>query len=301
MALVGDALELSVERPWNGPRPRRSLLLVTRIRYITTDLPKGVTSAGPSPRRALVTDWLTGRYGQVMVWDRTDGGADSGWFREHTTAEVEGEDFKGTAPPGYRVVTVDTASAPELRDLASLRRDLELAKVYSDAFAAQVATGSIQTSRDPALGLWNAAVVAYGRVFNGGVRHNARVLTETLNEAETQSHEYLLDLRNKHVAHAVNGYEDTIVIAYLTDSSFQSPSVTRTGQVHVERLFLAGNAPGELSELCRKHIGLLNNRIRKLHFHVAHELSEMSLAAIYALPDVAIPSGADVKRSRRRK
>jgi hypothetical protein len=173
--------------------------------------------------------------------------------------------------------------------------------VYADAFAKHVADGKLRDSRDPFLGLWNAAVVAYGRAFNGGVRHGARVFIDKLDEDETKSHEYFLDLRNKHVAHAVNGYEDTIVIAYLTNSAFMPRAVTRTGQVHTELIFNPATAPLELSALCAKLIDELNGRIKKLHFHLARELFEMGLDRVYALPDITNPTPGEVGRSRRRK
>lgn len=196
---------------------------------------------------------------------------------------------------------MDTPSSAELRDLASFRRDLELAKVYSDTFASHVADGKLQGVRDPFLGLWNAAVISYGRAFNGGVRHGARVSIEKLDEKDIKLHTYFLDLRNKHVAHAVNGYEDTTVIAFLTNSAFLPRAVTRTGQVHHELVSKPQTAPLELSALCTKHVEELNNRIKSLHFEVARELFEMGLDTVYALSDVSNPAPSEVGRSRRRK
>lgn len=237
------------------------------------------------------------RYCDEVLYDKVDGRAEAGWYRHH----IMGDGSPAGAPPGYRIVVVNTTSSAELRDLASFRRDLELAKIYADAFALHVADGKLQSSRDPFLGLWNAAVIAYGRAFNGGVRHGACVLTDGLDEEETKSHSYYLDLRNKHVAHAVNGFEDTTVFAFLTDSAFMPRAVTRTGQVHHELIFNPTTAPRELSALCSKLIDELNSRIKKLHFHIGRELFEMGLDNVYALPDLANPTPSEVGRSRRRK
>lgn len=233
-----------------------------------------------------------------MVFEKTDGSGEAPWNRQHLTRFGEGS---VSTPSGYRIVTVDTASCAELRDLTSYRRDLELAKVYADAFYSNVVAGEIQGSRDPLIGLWNAAVTAYGRAFNSGVRHGARISTEKLDEDELKSHEYFLDLRNKHVAHAVNGYEDTVVIAYLTNSAFMPRMVTRTGQVHTDLIHDPESAPLELSALCVKLVGELNARIKILHFHIGRELFEMGLENVYALPDVTTPTTVEVKKSRRRK
>lgn len=256
-------------------------------------LPQSDGSACDVERHALAS-----RYGDEMVYEKTDGRAEAGWHRQHVT---NWDGSPADAPLGYRIVTVDTASGAELRDLASFRRDLELAMVYADAFTTHVADGKLQGSRDPFLGLWNAAVVAYGRAFNSGVRHAARVATNKLDEDEAKAHEYFLNLRNKHVAHAVNGYEDTIVIAYLTNSAFMPRAVTRTGQVHTDLVFNPTTAPLELSALCAKLIDELNNRIKKLHFQIGRELSEMGLDRVYSLPDITNPTPVEVGRSRRRK
>jgi hypothetical protein len=236
-------------------------------------------------------------YGDQVVYEKADGRAEAGWYRFH----MMGDGSPASAPPGYRIVAVDTASSAELRDLASFRRDLELAKVYADTFASHVADGKLQDTRDPFLGLWNAAVISYGRAFNGGVRHGARVSIEKLDEEDSKLHTYFLDLRNKHVAHAVNGYEDTTVIAFLTDTAFLPRAVTRTGQVHHELVSKPHTAPLELSALCTRLVEELNSRIKSLHFQIARELSEMGLDAVYALSDISNPTPSEIGRSRRRK
>lgn len=233
-----------------------------------------------------------------MVFEKTDGRAEAAWNRQHVT---KWDGSVAGVPPGYRIVAVDTASGAKLRDIVSFRRDLELAVVYADAFAAHVADGKLQNSRDPIIGLWNAAVVSYGRAFNGGVRHGAKVSTEQFDESEIEAHDYFLNLRNKHIAHAVNGYEDTTIIAYLTNSSFMPRAVTRTGRVHHDMIEDPVNLPLKLRALCVKLVEELNLQIRTIHFTVARELSELGLNEVYAFPDIELAKEIDLTRSRRRK
>ncbi|WIB00331.1 hypothetical protein [Curtobacterium sp. MCBA15_012] len=234
-----------------------------------------------------------------MVFEDTDGRAEAAWSRRHSMGVANGEEQPG--PSGYRVVTVDTPSSSELRDIVSYRRDLEMTKVYADAFATQIQGPRMESSRDPRLGLWSAALTSYGRAFNNGTRHAARVPLDELDESESTFHQFCLDLRNKHVAHAVNGLEDTAVIAYLTDSSFTQRAVTRTGQVHFEQLLSPEEAPAQLSSLCTKLIGVLNKRIRRLHYEVAKELAAMDISEVYALPTFASPKDTPLTTSRRRR
>ncbi len=233
-----------------------------------------------------------------MVYENSDGRAEADWNRQNVTLSNGGA---VATPPGYRIVIVETKSSAELRDLASFRHDLELAKVYADAFFEHVSDDKLQDARDPLVGLWNAAVVAYGRAFNSGVRNSARVSTEKLDDEEMKFHKYFLDLRNKHVAHAVNGYEDTTVIAYLTDSFFMPPAATRIGQVHHDLILDITTAPANLSALCEKLVRELSVRVKKLHSDVGRELHEMDINSIYALPDIVIPTSGEVGKSRRRK
>lgn len=238
-------------------------------------------------------------YCRGMVFENTDGRAAAGWARQHSMGVANGEELSG--PAGYRVVTVDTPSSAELRDVVSYRRDLEMTKVYADAFLAQIQDPLLESSRDPRLGLWSAALTSYGRAFNQGTRHAARVPLDALDEKETEFHQFCLDLRNKHVAHAVNGLEDTAVIAYLTDSSFTRRQVTRTGQVHYEQLLFPEEAPAQLSDLCTKLIAVLNKRIRSLHRRVALELTLMDIDTVYAFPAFTSPKDIPLTTSRRRR
>jgi len=64
--------------------------------------------------------------------------------------------------------------------------------------------------------LWSAAVVAYARAFGGRLRAGgaplvSRQLLVGAGEGATEFHDWVLGLRNKHVAHSVNPYEQTSV------------------------------------------------------------------------------------------
>lgn len=233
-----------------------------------------------------------------MVFSGVDPRPEAGWQRRQgtSTSKFDVHDL----PEGYRVVAVDTESAAELRDLASLRRDLELASVYAEAFCDQTpeATEEINT-RDPSYGLWFAALICYGRCFGSGVRHVGQVGIDSLEGDEIQEHKYLLTLRDKHIAHAVNGYEDTVVFAILTDSAFMAPEVTRTGQVHAEIADDPIAKARGLLELCTKHLTHINRRIKGLHKAIGSELYMMGPDAVYALPPVELKRNVRIDKPRK--
>jgi hypothetical protein len=202
-------------------------------------------------------------------------------------------------PDGYRVVVVETPSSSVVRDIASLRRDLELAKVYAGEFA-EADRAELANPRDPRVALWLAAIVAYGRAFSSGVR-SERLDTTTLDDEELEAHNYFLDLRNKHVAHAVNDYEQTVAVAYLSNSAFERRQVTRIAQVHIEMLSSDEGDPAMLVRLSERFIRAINIRLDELHGEISRELSAMGEDAVYALPDFEAPEPQRAKVAKRRK
>ncbi|MDI1341288.1 hypothetical protein [Polaromonas sp.] len=102
-----------------------------------------------------------------------------------------------------------------LRDLAGIRDDLEQIRGYLGVLDHQIA----QTYRDYFVweGMTAAIAAAYGRCFNNGVRERMPATPIDSAPAEVRAtHEFLVDLRNKHVAHSVNEYEHNYLAVYLS-------------------------------------------------------------------------------------
>lgn len=96
--------------------------------------------------------------------------------------------------------------AKRLADLAGIRDDLEQIRGYLGVLDQQVA----RNYREYYVweGITAAIAAAYGRCFNEGVRERLpRSLMNSAPSAVRATHDYLTDLRNKHVAHSVNEYE----------------------------------------------------------------------------------------------
>lgn len=233
----------------------------------------------------------------MSVHDEATPAAGAPWSRRQLVTTDAGTPV--TTESGYRVVAVNTESSREIRDLASLRRDLELASAYATEFAS-IDRAELTGARDPRLALWSAAVVQYGRAFNGGVRQT-RLDASDLDDVLAEAHQYFLDLRNKHVAHAVNDYEQTIVVAYLTDSSFAPRAITQTGQVHVELLACDEGDPELLVRLADHFAKSVNRRLKVLHDALGRELHELGEAVVYALPALEVPNPDRARVQTRRK
>ncbi|MBH0054506.1 hypothetical protein I6E74_10050 [Salinibacterium sp. SWN139] len=201
------------------------------------------------------------------------------------------------AGSGYRAVVVDTPSSREFRDLISCRRDVELAKAFANAFI-QMGVESVENAREPSLALWIAALTSYGRAFKSSVR-TVKPNAEIFDTSDSEWHNYLVNLRDKHAAHAVNGYEQAFVLAFITDSSFARRSVDRVGHVHVD-LFPSEEEVRAVSALSGKLLGDLNSRIRKIRPVISQEVEDMGLDAVYALPPALVPIHDPAAVAKRR-
>lgn len=212
----------------------------------------------------------------------------------------EGADLTVRPPAGYRVIKITTDSTPEVEDLASFRRDLEMARQYGRAYVASDI--SPEDSRPDSTAFWIAAVIAYGRAFSTGVRE-AKVGTEHLTDDQLELHQYFLDLRNKYAAHSVNGYEGATAMAYVPSSAFHKPHIARVGQVQIESAPLGDEDLTAFIELCTTHVKALQRRIEALHRKIMDELYALGSEKVYAMPDLAILAdmGREVVSKRRKR
>lgn len=236
-------------------------------------------------------------YSRGML-EASDGSKDLPWIRSRVNAALD-DDVAVKPPKGYRLVRVVTDSSPVLEDLASFRRDLEMARQFAIAWKA-FDLDPEDGSRPVETAFWVAAVTMYGRAFATGVR-TAKVPLEGLTDEQLASHRFFIDLRNKYVAHAVNAYEGSIAFAYITDSAFAHPDVTRVGQVHIEATALNSEECDEFLALCELFISSLQSRIEALNYEIRGELLQMGPAAVYQLPDLELPTTLSRESVARRR
>jgi hypothetical protein len=110
----------------------------------------------------------------------------------------------------------DVPSAEELARLGGIRHDLQRVLDFCAVLEAQSPAPMSNEPVQPFLvweALSTACVVAYARCFASGVR---RPLDRNFLDAAPahlqKAHTYFLSVRNKHVAHSVNSFEDNTVM-----------------------------------------------------------------------------------------
>jgi hypothetical protein len=201
--------------------------------------------------------------------------------------------------PGVLRVVVSTPAAVELRDLASLRRDFALAHSFLEFYLASDIEGD-DAIPSPLDALWISAVTMYGRGFSTGRRNAARADATHLTPTEAADHEYFVDVRNKYIAHAVNGFEKSVVFADLSDRETSPAGIRQIGELHTSLSRLARVPAEKLNHLCEAQIASLTQRIDRLHRNVGQELAALDADAVYALPAFVPPTlNSSDPRSRR--
>lgn len=113
---------------------------------------------------------------------------------------------------GFITVKIESELARELADFALIDRDLKAVIAACDRLLTEI-------SHEPpddllCSALWTHAVIKYGRCFSSGDRTFAK--TEPLIEAELKDkHKWFKELRDKHVAHSLNVFEQAAVGAVI--------------------------------------------------------------------------------------
>lgn len=183
-------------------------------------------------------------------------------------AHVAESDERRVEIPGYEIggvrcpeMLLDGPEVKEYADLFSMRMDFEHVITMCEHRAALAKDGTI-SEPDRAVGLratWEAAVIAYGRAFVGGVSVGAsgggrtrfpESILDCLSAEQRKVHEHTMTLRNKHVGHRVNDWTQVMVTAVVNPETEGPRSVLHVGS----KLFTVIGG-GEAAERRRNNSG----------------------------------------------
>lgn len=131
----------------------------------------------------------------------------------------------------WRYVDLNIPEACLLADLSSQANDLQTTADMCDLALAEFSKESLVVGLLEALTI--AAVVRYSRCFANGVR--AKIpssVLEGLPVNRNTDHDFFVALRNKYIAHSVNVFEETRIVAYLVPEERGSRGVASIGVQH---------------------------------------------------------------------
>lgn len=188
------------------------------------------------------------------------------------------KDFRLRFGSKTRMVAVETMSSAELRELASFHADFKMARAFLQQYLRVPDEEKDSSPEQEAL--WYAAITLYGRAFGNGVRHSAKPSMEAFDDVQKSAHEFVLHIRNKYIAHSVNGFEQSRTWAILDYRGEGKPTVADAGVHHVSLNQLTNEKARLIIGLCDAQIADYLVRIERLTRAVLEECRRMGARAI---------------------
>ncbi|MEJ3403931.1 hypothetical protein WDJ51_04240 [Rathayibacter sp. YIM 133350] len=213
-------------------------------------------------------------------------------------ATADGSDFEVriTPPPGKRFANLTTPTTTEFRDvtgaLFDMKRVIELCEEYLSAMENNAAR-AVQDA------LWMSAIILYARCFNVGVRQ--RLDTTALDAVPgrpREVHQHFLDLRDKFLAHSVNIYEQTPVLAII---DLVNNDVERIGTIHAWANPMNEIGARHLLQLAQAFVVAGERQRSILDQQVGREALALTSDEVGRLPDLQMMTPTVARASRRRK
>jgi hypothetical protein len=196
----------------------------------------------------------------------------------------------------------DLPSARRLADLVATYQDLEFVSACAHRVLDEQSKGS---AGDDVLieGMWTAALIAYARCFNTGLR-SVGLTDDTITEVGLAGdpagfHRYLRDMRDKHLAHSVNPFERVAVGIGLAHEG-APPAILG---VALLRLRLTSEMPETVEHLLGLVDALqlwLGDRIDSQRAAVRQEAEVRDLNELYARPRMKVTAAGPDDAGRAR-
>lgn len=189
--------------------------------------------------------------------------------------------------PNQRAVRVPGGPASELlADLASLRRDFEMAHQFLRHFA-ELPQDEVEPD-SPNQSFWISALTMYGRAFAKGRRHAARATPDVYDDSDLEAHRFLIDIRNKFVAHSVNAFEQAAIFAIIADSPDGGFTVQGAGSQHSSFARLSRKRALQVSKMCEVQLADIDARMATAQKAVMAEVRDLGEERISRLPELGM-------------
>jgi len=203
-------------------------------------------------------------------------------------------------PREMPIIRLKTPQARALTDASAVLQDLRLAIETLQRLQTELA----KTKPDDVLShaLWIAGLNIYARCFSQGRRLGlSEELIRTAGEGALDFHQYLLRMRNRHVAHSVNPFEQ-MVAGVVVDDIATPPVVVGVAVLTVRHLGLEAGDIAQFEQLTRfaqMHVRLL---CQGLEGELLKSAKTMDIEQVMRGDRLGVtipgPNDADVQRDR---
>jgi hypothetical protein len=200
------------------------------------------------------------------------------------------------------VVEVEFDEVKELADLIGLHNDLASVVEMTRRLSEMLRQDEQDQDGLMVKSLWTSALVTYIRCFASGKRYG---LTESIYSElpgePTTTHKYYKDTRDKHIAHSVNAFEETVIGIILSNEESQPIEVLGVANLTVHRISdsVEGiDQLGVLAEFARRYIAQKGQEVQDKILNKAKSLTTEQLRALPRL-GVMPQGGADAARTPR--
>ncbi len=151
---------------------------------------------------------------------------------------------------------------------------------------------------------WSAALIAYRRCFNTGVRGGltvADVQALGLQGEVLEFHKFLHDMRDKHIAHSVNPYEVVRIGAVLSPPESVDRKVEGIATLSMKHVVADETGVLQLGGLATSLAQLVARQCEEQQQIVQSEAESMDIQKLYQLPTMRVTAPGPEQASSGRR
>jgi hypothetical protein len=157
----------------------------------------------------------------------------------------------------YNYVEVQIQEARYLADLIGIKVDLESVIDFCNTLLNICGMERPDFKLTEPLSI--AILIKYSRPFAKGVRKRLSIdVVPELTKEELEYHKKFIALRNKHIAHSINEFEENIVKAYYNDERVHIEGITSIAEGHRRLTSIGGDDAEAIIALSNKIIDYVN-------------------------------------------
>jgi hypothetical protein len=150
--------------------------------------------------------------------------------------------------------------------------------------------------------LWTAALIGYARCFAHGMRYRLKEdLFAGFDPSALEFHRYLIGMRDKHVAHAVNPFEEVAVGLVLANEDSAQPEVAAVAWLSRRLLVTTEESVADFRHLVEGIRSIVAEDCKRFEAEVLAVARKLDPAQLKSLPrlQMVTPGPADVLRPRK--